>query len=166
MPQSKTRKGPKSANTKNPIQAVLEQARAIDRRRQLQIKNQAGSIDRLLAQINEHQCMTHDPQTGHPLTSPPMRGYAGEMEILHGAIAQYQFENETALDIIRQLVEAIDGTPLDGVSWGTDKTRRDALDEALAAARALITPVQPGTDGVDPFRVISDAQSSSEGVNG
>lgn len=159
MPQSKPSR--KKSAGKNPIQAVLEQARAIDRRRQLQIQNQAGSIDRLLAQINEHQCMTHDPQTGHPSISPPMRGYAGEMEILHGACAQYQFENESALTIIRQLVEAIDGTPLDGVSWGTDKHRRDALAEALAAARALITPVQPGTDGVDPLRAASDAQSSS-----
>lgn len=163
MPQSKP---PRKKNvSKNPIQAVLEQARAIDRRRQLQIKNQAGSIDRLLAQINEHQCMTHDPQTGHPLISSPMRGYAGEMEILHGALAQYQFENETALDIIRQLVGAIDGTPLDGVSWPSKQGRMN-LAEALAAGRALITPVQPGTDGVDPLRTVSDAQSSSEGVNG
>lgn len=159
MPQSKPSR--KKSAGKNPIQAVLEQARAIDRRRQLQIQNQAASIDRLLGVISEHSCLPIDSATGKPTLGEPMRGYAGELEILHGACAQYQFENETALTIIRQLVEAIDGTPLDGVSWGTDKHRRDALAEALAAARALITPVQPGTDGVDPLRAASDVQSSS-----
>lgn len=136
MPQSKPSR--KKSAGKNPIQAVLEQARAIDRRRQLQIQNQAASIDRLLKDGT----------------------YAGELEILHGACAQYQFENETALTLIRQLVGTIDALPLDGLRLGRS-AGVTAFAEALASARALITPVQPGTDGVDPLRAASDAQSSS-----
>lgn len=126
----------KKQPSKNPVLEVLEKARAIDRRRQAQIHNQAESITRLLAQINEHSCMPLDLMTGHPLTSKPMLGYSEEMRMLHEGFADLQVRYEDAVTTLAQLVAAVDGLP-DGRACG-DKEAGIRLAEILSSARELV----------------------------
>lgn len=147
MPQSKPPR--KNQQASNPIKKILEQARSIDRRRQAQIENQVQSINRLL-------------KSGE---------YSEEMRILHMATAQYKVENEDLTAALRQLVDKIDGLPLDGLRLGRG-AHVTAFAEALAAARALITPAGdpvikteliPGTPyhGPIPSASVSDAEGEA-----
>lgn len=129
---------------------IINQAQSLDRRRVAQIENQKKSITRLLN-------LGIDPETD---TTTPEARYTEEMRILHEGAAVLTVENEDLRQALRALMAAIDGTPLDGVSWGTDKSRRDALAYALAAARAHV--------GLNPLtgETFSAPVSESEGGAG
>lgn len=119
---------------------VIEKAQAIDRRRQAQIENQKASINRLL--VNGE--------------------YTAEMQTLFQAAASLQVENEMLGAAMKALVASIDALPLDGLRLGRG-AHVTAFAEALAAGRALITPAQPGTDGVDPLRSAVSASGPAAG---
>lgn len=146
MPVSKkprSKDSNRAATNRRTLQ-IINQAQALDRRRQAQIENQKQSINRLLARFDGVQLL--DPQTGHPLMPPSSHAvYGEEMRTLHEAAAELVAREQEAREVMRQLVAAIDGLPLDGLRLGRG-AHVTAFAEALAQARALVSVSAPVTE--------------------
>jgi hypothetical protein len=84
MPKSKKPRVPPAV--KNAVQATVVRAQALDRRRQAQIANQIGTINRLLGE--DH-------------------GYTEEMAILHQGAAALAAENEELRARVAELEQAV-----------------------------------------------------------
>lgn len=107
---SRTRTKPKQARSKNPIQEVLEKARALDRRRMAQINNQIGTINRLLVDGT----------------------YDAEMKILHEGSAALAAENAELREALLQFVRVANSAKDDGLLDG------EGLSDAVTRAQELL----------------------------
>lgn len=112
----------------------MRTANQLDRRRQAQIANQTGTINRLLARFDDHTLINGEAVTSHA-------AYGEEMSTLYKAIATYQVENEDLRGALRAFVTAIDAMPMDAISRQLTAPVRETFAQALSDARALVTPV-------------------------
>lgn len=104
---------------------IINQANALDRRRQAQIENQRKSITRLL-----------NAGIGVDDTTTPEARYTDEMAILHEGAAVLRVQLEDTERALRDLVAAVDALP-DSRAQG-DRAAGEQLAHALAAARGLV----------------------------
>lgn len=121
-PRNKKKPSDRTRRAQNAIQDLMQRAHALDRRRQAQIQNQIGTINRLL-----------DGGT-----------YTEEMRILHEGAAESIARNEELTHALSELVNAVQAqVPVDVIlpARAAGKTRLlEALDEAKRII-ALSAPV-------------------------
>lgn len=111
MPQSEKPRKKASERAGNRLQLIIQQAQALDRRRQAQIQNQIGTINRLLERFDAASEADHlnrlDP---HAQSSIPTShaAYSEEMRTLHEAAAELVAREQETREALQELVRALD----------------------------------------------------------
>lgn len=151
MPKSETPRSKDSARSKTNRRMldIINQAQSLDRRRQAQIANQVGTINRLLARFDEHQCF---PGVDiHAMRVPPSSSaaYTEEMRVLHEAGAELVAREEAVRLAARDLLMAIDVLHLDQLTVveGTDvRPYQDALRQLQTLVGFSSSVSESGSD--------------------
>lgn len=126
-PRNKKKPSDRTRRAQNAIQDLMQRAHALDRRRQAQITNQIGTINRLLERFDEGK---------HAGTSHA--AYTEEMRILHEGAAESIARGEELTHALSELVNAVQAVDL--VAELDNARLTTALDEAKRVI-ALSAPV-------------------------
>lgn len=117
----------------NAVQQMLDRAHDLDRRRQMQVQNQIGSINRLADAMTAGVRWTYDD----------------EMRTLHEAFAALQVATSAALERVRELEEGDTvGKRKDAflAGFAAGETEDDAAESWAAYKESLDSDTEPDED--------------------